>query len=247
MLLLCFQHGFYMKASVVSCLYCISPSPHLKPCKTGNESKVIKRGFKEDNAVKLQIAHKSLNKTFLEIMQTPAQLSTQHSCYPQTGYFVQIAHMLCHLLQQLVTSQSFLHFSSSGEAFLPLLQVRNQQSEAFAHNDTKRLRRIKELKWTGQALHQPRLPEWSCQFTSALPEKPRWQGRKHTSYLPSLPAEVLNSFLFSSASNTEGSKGKEKRKKKKIKGRVTTISFKTVFIFTTTVLYKNLREERLLH
>lgn len=127
-LLLCFQHGSYMKANVVSCLYCISPSPHLKPCKTGNESKVIKRGFKDDNTVKLQIAPKYLSKTFLEIMQTPAQLSTQHSCYPQTG---QLCPSSSHALPPFTPAHYFPVFpafllklpSCCREAFLPLLQV----------------------------------------------------------------------------------------------------------------------------
>lgn len=142
MLLLCFQHGSYMKANVVSCLYCISPSPHLKPCKTGNESKVIKRGFKDDNTVKLQIAPKYLSKTFLEIMQTPAQLSTQPQLLPSNR---------ATLSKQLTCSATFYTSSLlpslsciSPQAAL-LLQgslsapVAGEQSEAFARNDTKSL------------------------------------------------------------------------------------------------------------
>lgn len=158
-------------------------------------------------------------------MQTPAQLSIQHSCYPQTG---QLGPSSWHALPPSTPAHSFPVFpafllnplSCHREAFLPLLQMRNQQSEASASNDTKkRLWRIKELSWTVQALDQPCLPEWSQDsanshqhFQKCLP------GKEENTPLTCQVSQLKFStpFYFLLLPTVDGSKGKEKKRKKKI-------------------------------
>lgn len=203
--LLYLQRGFYVKASVGSCLHCISPSPHLKACRTGNESKVIKRGFKGDNTAKLQIAHKSLSKTFLEIMQTAAQLCTQHSCYPQTRHLCPRSS-----LHQLLTPQPFLHFSSCH---------RNLSVPAAGEGPAKQSLWHKRLKdqgthWTVPALDQAHPPEQSqhCQSTSAPPETPPWQGTNTPLTCQVSQLQFSAPLCFLLLPSADGSEGKEKKK-----------------------------------
>lgn len=136
-------------------------------------------------------------------MRTPAQLSTQHSCHPRTG---QRCPSSSHALPPLTPAHYFPAFiafllkppSHGREAVLP---VTGEEPAKWSISPRLRRKAVKEqgtqpdCAGPGPA-SSPRAEPTHCQVTSALLETPCQQVRKHTSYLPSLPAQILNSSSF---------------------------------------------------